>query len=707
MDGLLLEHIIFTLFFALTFGLFLGSILFHIRVISRGKPEPLNRFDNIGARIWDLLVFVLCQKRMFKDWYSGILHALIFWGFLAHVVSNSDMIIRGIADFTFSFGDVPIIKHAYLPWIAVEDFFAAIVVVAIVLALLRRLIAKPARYQKKPAPSFDAYAILGFILVHMILLMITWALEIKSNFPGAHGDLRPLSKTLGAIMPVDTMVAGETAHITWWVHAVVVFTFIMYITPLSSAVKGLGVSKHIHILFSITNVFFRQRPKDVNKLSKLEINLESEEEQTFGVQKVEEFTWRQAMDFYACLNCGRCAEQCPANITGKKLSPRDLIVNMRLHYVRKSPYIFKGISAPPAKDAATAQTAPSANQPETPAVLNEKLIGEIVTPEELWACTTCGACSEACPVFVEHIQKIVDLRRNLVLSESSAPKDAENMFRSLENNFNPYSQGYTARFNWAEGKDVPLFSQKKDAEYLFYVGCAGSFDPRGIKITLAVTDILKRAGVSFAVLGTEEQCCGDTARRMGNEYLAQTLIEANVAKFKEYNVKKIIVACPHGYNIFKKEYRDYGGDFFEVIYAGNFILDLVQSGRLKLNTPLNSVVAFHDSCYLGRYNGIYDEPRELLNSVPGVKIVEMERSRAKSFCCGGGGGWNFMDEKEGKRLNVERAEQMLATGASVVASCCPFCMSMFEDGLKAKNAEEKVKSLSIFEIIAQSSAPKA
>jgi Fe-S oxidoreductase len=306
---------------------------------------------------------------------------------------------------------------------------------------------------------------------------------------------------------------------------------------------------------------------------------------------------------------------------------------------------------------------------------------------------------EACPVFVEHVQKIVDMRRYLALTEMSFPDGADTMMRSLENNFNPYGKGYTARADWAEGHGVPTLADNKDAEYLFFVGCAGAFDPRAVKTTLATVEILKTAGVSFGILGAEEQCCGDAPRRMGNEYLAQTLIEANVETFKKHGVKKIITNCPHGYNILKKEYADYGG-VYEVFHTSEIILGLIKTGKIKLTGELNEKIAFHDSCYLGRYNNMYAGPRELVTSVRGAQLVEMARSHKKSFCCGGGGGWNFLEETEGKRINVERTEQALATGCDAIAVACPFCTAMFEDGLKAKDADEKVKVRDLAEIIA-------
>ena len=482
-------------------------------------------------------------------------------------------------------------------------------------------------------------------------------------------------------IPVSNFAAGilagvssETLHkVFWWAHNLVILIFLIYIPH----------SKHLHLLGSIPNIFFRSfRPKV--ELSKLD--LEDESRETFGITKIEEFTWKQLLDLYACTECGRCQVNCPAYLTKKPLSPWHLIHDLKEHLKKKAPLLLK-------------KNSKEENQENEPKILTKKLVGEVITDDVIWSCTTCMGCQNACPVFIEHIHKIIDMRRTLVLDDSSMSQEVQRCFTNMENNSNPWGIGFSARADWAKDLEVKIMGEDSSVDYLLWVGCAGSFDDRNKKVATALVKILKAANISFAILGTEEKCCGETARRMGNEYLAQMLIQENVEILKGYNVKKIIALCPHCMNSFKKDYPQFGGNY-EVIHHSVFIQELLKSGKIKLQIPLNSTMTYHDSCYLGRHNDIYNPPREILKSVEGIKLIEMDRWGEKSFCCGAGGGRMWMEEHLGTRINETRTEDALKTGAEKICTACPYCLTMFEDGLKAKQKELKV--MDVAEVIEQS-----
>jgi len=445
----------------------------------------------------------------------------------------------------------------------------------------------------------------------------------------------------------------------------VILVFLMYIP----------YSKHLHLLGSIPNIFFRSfRPKV--ELTKLD--LEDENRETFGVTKIEEFTWKQLLDLYACTECGRCQVNCPAYLTQKPLSPWKMIHDLKGHLKKKGPELLKKNGKKEGE--------------EEPAILTTKLAGEVIPEDVIWSCTTCMGCQQACPVFIEHIHKIIDMRRTLVLDESSMSPEVQRCFTNMENNSNPWGIGFASRADWAKDLQVKTMGEDSSVDYLLWVGCAGSFDDRNKKVTTALVKILKSADVNFAILGTEEKCCGETARRMGNEYLAQMMIQENVEILNNYNVKKIITMCPHCMNSLKKDYPQFGGNY-EVVHHSEFIHELIKNGKIKTKTPVNTSMTYHDSCYLGRHNEIYSSPREILKSVSGIKLLEMERSGEKSFCCGAGGGRMWMEEHIGTRINETRTEDALKTGAEKICTACPYCLTMFEDGLKTKQKELKVMDL--------------
>jgi Fe-S oxidoreductase len=457
-------------------------------------------------------------------------------------------------------------------------------------------------------------------------------------------------------------------HLTWRIHFFLVLGLIAY----------LPYSKLFHLVSSTINIFLRSTgPK-----GELAPITDFETAETFGVTTINEFTWKQLLDLDACTRCGRCQDQCPAYLSEKPLTPKKLVQDLKDH-LQKESGILLGENGKEGEEQAL-----------TP------IIGSAVTADELWSCTSCMACMEQCPVFVEQIPKVVDLRRYLVMMESSFPSEVAGVFRNMEVNSNPWGIGLASRGDWAKALDVPILSEMedKDIEILYYVGCSGSFDDRNKKVAIAFANVLKVAGVRFGILGAEEKCCGDSARRMGNEYLFQQLAQENIEAMNKYGVKKIVTTCPHGYNILKNEYPQLGGTF-EVYHHSDYIARLIAEGRLKLVNSLNQSITFHDSCYLGRYNGLYQEPRKVIKDIPGTTLVEMERNCERSFCCGAGGGRMWMEEHLGKRINHVRFEDALNTKVDLIGTACPFCLTMLDDATKDKEMEESIKVKDITELI--------
>ncbi|MGA6924887.1 MAG: (Fe-S)-binding protein, partial [Desulfosarcina sp.] len=427
-------------------------------------------------------------------------------------------------------------------------------------------------------------------------------------------------------------------------------------------------SKHLHLLAAAPNVFLKplEREKAIAKT-----DIDNEELETFGLGKVSELNWKNVLNLYACTECGRCEEQCPASNTDKPLSPKKVIHDLKVDLLDQADAILGG----------------SFDQVE-PIVRD----GSPVTGDVLWSCTTCRACEDICPVNIEHLDFIVEARKHQVLMEASFPPEVQETFTNLENQANPWGFGADSRADWCKGMDVPLMGDHPEAEVLWFVGCAGSFDDRGKKISQALARVLQRAGVDFAILGPEEACNGDMARRAGNEYLAQMLIQQNVEILNGYQPKKILTGCPHCFNIIKNEYPQFGASFPVVSHA-EFLFDLHRQGRLTPTGKNLGSLTFHDSCYLGRWNGILQPPRDLLRSMNTGQLTEMQRIREKGFCCGAGGGRMFMEETIGKRINVDRAEEVMRSGAATVAAACPFCATMLADGLMDKESPIVVKDI--------------
>lgn len=664
--------------------IFFYGVYSHYQLIKIGAPLKDNRLDNIGKRFLGVITFSIFQQKILRDKLAGIMHLIIFWGFAVLFIVGAlmDAVEEHIANHIFhtSYLHGPI----YLYHSLLLDIFGFLAILGIILALIRRYLIRPDKLDNKVEDAVILWGILVILVTGFHIEGARIAVdELKHNPQWAIWS--PVGLVIAKLL-LSTGMTDQSLVIfhkgIWWFHMFLAFGGIAYIP----------YSKLVHILFYPTNQFLRKldKPAEIMPIPNIE------EAEQFGVCKVEEFTWKQIFDVDSCNRCGRCQEVCPAYLTEKPLSPKEVTQNIKGHWLVVGPTILKEKR----KKALESETKPTEEEhPDTPA-----LIGDVIKEDTLWSCTTCRSCEEQCLVFVEHVSKIIDMRRNLVLMESKFPQEVNLVFRNMEKNSNPWGIGAHTRLNWAEGLEVKKLDEGVEAEYLYYVGCAGSFDDRNKKISQSVVKILKSANIDFAVLGESEGCCGDSARRIGNEYLFKILAETNIEVFNTYKVKKIITQCPHCYNILKNEYPQLGANF-EVYHHTEFIEKLLREGSLKISNLQASVsnlrCTYHDSCYLGRYNQIYDEPRNIIANL-GVKIVEMKRNRSRSFCCGAGGGRMWMEERIGKRINEERLNQALQISPELIVTACPFCLTMFEDGLKTKEMEEKIKVMDLAEIIANS-----
>ncbi|MGG2017388.1 heterodisulfide reductase-related iron-sulfur binding cluster [Bacillus sp. S10(2024)] len=672
--------------------LFVYLIRTRITYIRLGKKVE---FDRRFKERWDLIKGnVFGQKKLLKDKKSGIMHVMFFYGFILVQFGAIDFIWKGLAP-----GSHLPLGPLYSAFTFFQEIVTLVILIAVFWAFYRRYIEKLVRLKR----NFKA----GLVLIFIGGLMLS---VLLGNGMGIiwHGEELSWSEPIASAIAYLFSGIGETAAIAlfyfaWWMHLLILLTFLVYVPQ----------SKHAHLIAGPANVYF-SRLTNPGKLEK--IDFEDETQETFGVGKIEDFKQTQLIDLYACVECGRCTNMCPATGTGKMLSPMDLILKLRDHLTDKGAAITSRAPWVPTvafnntKGNQLAMMATGDGQHESAATLayNPSLIGDVITETEIWACTTCRNCEDQCPVMNEHVDKIIDLRRYLVLTEGKMDPEAQRALTNIERQGNPWGLNRKERETWRtmeEEVSIPTVKEKAKAgeefEYLFWVGSMGSYDNRSQKIALSFAKLMNEAGISFAILGNKEKNSGDTPRRLGNEFVFQEMANKNIEEFEKAGVKKIVTIDPHAYNTFKNEYPDFGLKA-EVYHHTELLAQWVKEGRLKPVHHVEETITYHDSCYLGRYNEVYEAPRNILKAIPGVKVVEMERNRETGMCCGAGGGLMWMEETAGSRINVARTEQALSTSPTIIGTGCPYCLTMISDGTKAKEVEERVQTLDITEILERS-----
>jgi len=640
---------------AFGYSIYKFRLLFLMMKAHQGKT---NRLDNIPARIIASIVDVLGQRAVLQKRGPGIMHTAIFWGFLIITTGTLEQFVSTIykgASFEF------IGPGLYSAWLFLQDLATLAVLIGVLYAAHRRYIVRPLGLGK----SKDANIVLLFTGSLMIAIFLMNVFHILGTHPWYSKSLFVSDWLAMHLRGIFSDPASASLGVFFkWVHMLIVLGFAMYIPS----------SKHLHLIAAAPNTFLKNLRR---KKAMTPINFEDESVQQYGAAKVTDLSWKDALDYYSCTECGRCQDLCPAFNTQKPLTPKMLITDLKHNLYGNKTKILTG---------KLDEVSPA--------------IDENVSEDVIWACTSCRACEIACPVFIEHTNKIYEIRRNLVMMESRFPAEVQPVFKNIETNGSPWAFSSADRAKWAEGLSVKTMAEDSNVDVLLWVGCAGSYDERNKKVLRAFASILKKAGIKFSILGSEEQCTGDPARRIGNEYLFQTLAKANVETMNRYAVKRVVTACPHCYNTIKNEYGAFGGKY-EVYHHSEFMAKLISEGKLKPTKSLDATVTFHDSCYLGRWNDIYSEPRKVISAIPSARMIEMSQNHDQSLCCGAGGGRMWMEEKIGKRINVARTEQALETNAEIVASSCPFCMTMISDGVTTKEMGDKVKVLDIAELIDQ------
>ncbi|SEN46397.1 Fe-S oxidoreductase [Mesobacillus persicus] len=693
MNGLLWINLIATLFvIAYAVSLFVYVVRTRIEYIKLGKKSEFN--DNVKERWNRIWVMVFGQKKLMKDKKSGAIHVMFFYGFILVQFGAIDFIWKGLVP-----GSHLPLGPLYPGFTFFQEIVTLTILVAVVWAYYRRYIEQLVRL-KRGIKNGLVLIFIGGLMLSVLLgngMSLIW-----HDHPGTWTE--PVASLIAAAFAWLPEAGAITIfYVAWWVHLLFLLTFLVYVPQ----------GKHAHLIAGPANVYLT-RVGPAAKPSK--IDFEDETQESFGVGKITDFTQEQMIDFYACVECGRCTNMCPATGTGKMLSPMDLILKMRDHLTNhgaavtsKQPWVPTfAFGNTTGNQLALAGTGAGAEEAAASLAYSPSLIGDVITEEEIWACTTCRNCEDQCPVMNEHVDKIIDLRRYLVLTEGKMDADAQRAMTNIERQGNPWGLNRKEKENWRDLRDdvvVPTVKEMKKSgeefEYLFWVGSMGAFDNRSQKIALSFAKLLNEAGVKFAILGNKEKNSGDTPRRLGNEFLFQELATNNIAEFEKNEVKKIVTIDPHAYNIFKNEYPDFGFEA-EVYHHTELLADLVKEGKLVPKHSVEETIAFHDSCYLGRYNEVYDAPRDIMKAIPGVNLKEIERNREDAMCCGAGGGLMWMEEETGNRINVTRTEQALAVNPTVISSGCPYCLTMLSDGTKAKEVEETVGTYDVAELLEKS-----
>ncbi|MFC2056000.1 heterodisulfide reductase-related iron-sulfur binding cluster [Chloroflexota bacterium] len=632
----------------------------HYRLWKLGQPD--DRSGNFWSRLMTTVAVAVANIRIVRvtELYPGIMHTLIFGGATVLILGKIVRLFSYLTGIT----NPPQSIYLYASW--VSEVGAVLLLIGGGMAIYRRYIVKPSRLDNKPEDS----------LVYVWVFLIVLTGLMAKGYRIASGGITPVDWAMWS--PVGYLISYifPTFIVSATNEILVLHRAIIHTIPAIILLGYMWVnrSRLQHILLSPINIFFRSfKPKG----ALTPIDFETTE--IFGVSKIEEFTWKQLMDLDACTSCGRCQDACPAYLSGKALSPKQVILDLKEH-------LYKVYPVPLLRK---------------PVESRKDMISEVITDEVIWDCTTCHACMQACPVYIEHIDKIIDMRRNLAMERSQFPEEVQNALKSLGDRGHPFRGTAATRTTWFDDLELQGLADNSDVDVLYWVGCAAALEDRNMSVPRAIVKILQAAGVNFGILGIEESCCGDPARRMGDEYLFNTICESNIEILKAYNVKKIITACPHCFNTLKHEYPQFGGNF-EVIHHTQFIADLIHNGKLKIGGSNNGKsIVYHDSCYLGRYNDIYQEPREILRAISGIQAAELSRNRACSFCCGGGGGHMWMEEEPDKRVSERRVDEIIQAKVDIVATACPYCLTMLEDGMKAKGAEESLQAKDLSELVAE------
>ena len=643
-----------------------------------------NRFDQVGRRVGALLEFGLGQRRMIDDPLPGLMHIFIFLAFMVVALRTVTMFGLGFSK-AFHFPLLGPGEALFGPYYLARDIVAVLALVGCAYFVFNRLVLKPDRVTR----SWEAYFILGMIAGLMVTDLTFEATELilasPARSPALLDPWRPAASAVASLlttMGLSAATLGALGLFCYWAHVTQIVVFGNF----------LPYGKHFHIITGLPNVYFK-RLTPSGQLRKLDLEAED-----FGVAKATDLSWKQLFDTYSCTECGRCETNCPTYVTGKPLTHKELNQTIKHHLLDLTPSLLQLAGA---KD----------NRAKLidglPHLVKNNEHDGAIAEDTIWACTTCGWCETACPVLIENVPRIIDMRRYAVMAESAFPPEAARVFKGMETHGNPWGLDGTTRADWAAGLNVPLASAGEDYDYLFWVGCAGSFDDRQKKVSRALVQIFRTAGLKFAILGAEETCTGDPARRLGNEYLYQTLAQANVETLDKYagaqaaRKRRVIAQCPHCFNTLKNEYPQLGGHF-ELVHHTQLLAELLHDAKITPKLSVEEQVTYHDSCYLGRHNGVFEAPREALAKIPKLKLLEMPRNRKEGFCCGAGGGRMWLEERIGQRVNQNRVNEAAATGAKIVATACPFCTTMIRDGVNETGRSEALAVFDVAELVARS-----